>query len=141
MVRLTAEVKRGFLNALYIQAKNATVPLQDALSSFLLNSFGSVQTGRLVVSHAGAGKSTVFETPSIFRSFTQEEIFGLAYELTEVYTDATVTQTNWSAQQKPPITNVDLSDPTIFAVMMQDDRLQDINRVTPDFTTLLIWPR
>ncbi len=140
MVRLTAEVKRGFLNSLYIQAQSAAVPLQDALNSFLVNSFGSVQTGRLIVSHASAGKSTVFQVPRMDQYLSQEEVFGLAQELTECFTDAGVTITNWSSVQRPPVTP-DLSDANIFATMMMDDRLQDINRVCPDFTTLLIWPR
>lgn len=134
MVRLTAEVKRGFLNALYLGAKNTATPLQDALNAFLLNSFPSVQSGRLVVSHAGAGKSTVFQIPRIDQYLSQEEVFGLSQELTEVYNDAVVMLAN----QNPPVSP---TDPIVFAAMMLDDRLQDITRVSPDFTTLLIWPR
>ncbi len=128
------------MQALYLQSKTAAIPLSDALTSFLLNAFGSVSSGRLVVSHAGAGKSTVFQVPRVDQYLSQEEIFGLSQELTDVYNDAVLTLTDIAANAVPPVT-ADLSDPTVYALMTQDIRLADINVVQPDFTNLLVWPR
>ena len=133
MVRLPAEIKRGFLTALYIQGPTSTPPvtLYGALTAFLLSGFSGLQTGRLVVSHAGSGKNTVFQFPRIDQSFRQEEVFGMAQEFLETYQDAIVTLA------LPGIPMDASQDASIYATMLEDDRLQEITRTQPDFTTLL----
>jgi hypothetical protein len=131
MVKLSAEIKRGFLNALYIQSKAASTPLQDALEQLLLTGFDAVKSGRLVVSHAGSGKVVTFQMPPIGKQFTQEAVFELSQELLEVYADACVTL-GISSDEEEDTAN----DPNVFATMLNDDRLQSVTDVYRDFTSL-----
>ena len=133
MVALNAQIKRAILNSLFLQAQANATPLVNALNAFLLDGFSACQSGRLVVSHTGAGKQVTFQVPRIDQQFRQEEVFGLAQELTEVYTDA--------------LTTLGISQPTdasqdrnIFQTMLADDRLQEVTIVSSDFTGLG-WPR
>lgn len=132
MVRLAAEIKRGFLSALYLQAQASATPMILALREFLLSGFGGLQTGRLVVSHTGAGKTTVFQIPRIDQQFKQEEVFGFAQELLEVYADAATVAGITAAQQQDGS-----QDATLYSTMLADDRLTEVTRTVPDFTNLL----
>ena len=48
----------------------------------------SVETGRTVIAHAGAGKQTSFAIPQIWTSLTSEEMMEFAGELQELYVAA-----------------------------------------------------
>jgi hypothetical protein len=134
MVRLTAEIKRAFLSALYLGGMPTATPLSASLQSFLLTGFSACKTGRLVVSHSGAGKTTVFQVPRVDQYFQEQEILGLAQELIEIYTDAITAIIDLTVAPAVP----DTSDSNVYAVMLRDDRLQDICKTYPDFTTLLM---
>jgi hypothetical protein len=131
VVVLSAEIKRGFLNSLARKTADTSTALADALTAFQDQSFSAVKSGRLIVTHSGAGKSVTFQLPEIGRMFSQEQVFALTQEFLEVYSDAKITL---SAQG-----NSSPDDPSILAVMLADIRLADIDCHAPDFTGLG-WP-
>ena len=65
-----------------------------------------------------------------WRSFGQEEVFGMAQEFREVYNDAIITLAGQG--------NSSPNDATILSVMMADDRLATVDSLQRDFT-LLRW--
>lgn len=130
MAAIAAEIKRGALRTLYRQAQNTgPTPLRDVLDAFQDNGFTSIQGGRLITAHTGAGKAVSFALPQIWQSFTQEEWFSLTEQLQQCYADA--------------LTSLGIEDPEdgskdadIFAAMMADDRLATITSTQKDFSTL-----
>jgi len=143
MAAIQAEIKRGVLRSLYRMSKQgnpatltpagATVgsSLATFLDAFQDQNFAAVQSGRFIIATAGVGRSSTFQTPQIWQSFTPEQIFSLAEELEAVYADAKTTLA--TAGNNSP------TDDQIFNVMMDDDRLQTITWTQKDYSTLR-WP-
>jgi hypothetical protein len=98
------------------------------MKAFQRQGFNALKSGRLSLGSTGLGQEVRWAPPLVWRSFTQEDVFGFAQEMREVYNDAV---TNLSGQG-----NTDPDDPTIFAVMMADDRFQTVTSLQRDFTTL-----
>ena len=132
MVRLAPELKRGFLNSLARQAKTNDTPIFEALGAFQDGGFDAVKTGRLVVSHTGAGKSVTFQFARIGQQLTQEEVFAFSQELLEIYADALI------ALNITPDEGDNSQDENILPVMMADARLDDIDVIFRDYTTLTL---
>jgi hypothetical protein len=137
VVRLTAELKRAKLQALSIQGTQAGDTLLNTLQNFLLAQDVAYGQGRVVVAHAGAGKSTQFKNAVPGEEWQQGEFYKLAQEFIETYNDAVAFLIFNKVITQPPVTGDSSQDPTIFGLMMADDRLQDISKTQPDFTTLL----
>ena len=131
MARLTAEFKRGVLRAIYRQAQNSgPTPLADALNSLQDQVFGSVQSGRVVTDHTGAGKAVKFIVPQIWQTLSQEEMFSFSEELQALYASA--------------LTTLGISQPTdasqdanIFGAMI--GALPTITEKANDYSSLR-WP-
>jgi len=131
VVAIQASIRRGFLRSLYNQAVANAASLQEALQGFQDSCFTGVKTGRILVNSSGTGSSVSFEIPGIVRGYTQEQVFGLAQDFREIYTDAVAALSAAGA---------DGSDTSIFAAMMADDRMQSITRVRDSFTLLNLNP-
>ena len=131
MAQIRAEIKRGFLRSLYRQAKLNAQALSDALDAFQDHGFMALKSGRLLVSSSGNGHSSTFQLPTQWQQFTPDEVFSLSEELEQVYADA-ITTLNTNGNATP-------NDDQIFAVMIDDDRLADIDSVGRDYS-LLRWP-
>ena len=78
-----------------------------------------------------AGHSVHYTKPEIWHSYSPAEMFSLAEEFQQVYLDAVSTLAS-NGNGSP-------DDPTIFNMMMEDDRMQTITEVYHDYTTLN-WP-
>lgn len=146
MAELKAQTKRAFLQALYDAVANETArvdlasgaqaadspiaTLLEALTAFQRMGFNSLKGGRLSLGTSGLSHQVQWAPPAQWRAFGQEEVFGMAQEFREVYTDAIVTL---SAQG-----NSSPTDLQILAVMMADDRLTTVTSTQRDFT-LLRW--
>ena len=87
------------------------------------------------MSHAGAGKNTVFQVPRPSDPNWAVEVPMLAQELWETYNDAIATMIANSVITVAPTDNS--KDPAIYQTMIADDRMQDISETQPDFTYLL----
>jgi hypothetical protein len=142
MAQLRAELKRSFLQSLYDSVVDGTASedlvsddvsrsvftLEAALKAFQRMGFNSLKTGTLIVGSSGYAHETRLATPDIMRSFSQEEIFSLAQEYREVYTEARAALV--AAGDASP------TDAEIFAEMMANDRLQAASFTQTDHTGL-----
>jgi hypothetical protein len=124
---IQASIRRGFLRSLYNQSIAQAASLQEALQGYQDSLFAGVKSGRILVNSSGTGSSVSFEIPSTLRGFTQDEVFGFSEELIQIYEDTVAALTAASA---------DGSDPSIFAAMMADDRMQAVTKVHDSFTLI-----
>lgn len=146
MADLKAQTKRAFLQSLYdavadetarvdlasgAQAADSPIAtLLEALKAFQRMGFNALKGGRLSMGTSGLSHEVRWAPPAQWRAFGQEEVFAMAQEFREVYTDAVVTL---SAQS--------ITEPTdlqILSVMLSDDRLTTVTSTQRDMT-LLRW--
>ncbi len=86
-----------------------------------------IKSGKITTGSSGFGHNVQFAQPMVWRSFSQEELLGLAQEFREIYTDAKpIAETN-----QAPST---VTDECILKVMMADDRLATVTRTMTDYT-------
>jgi hypothetical protein len=128
MAQVRGQLKRAFLNGLYLSLPDAT-PLQDGLNAFLLSSFNGVKTGRLIEATSQNGHSVKFRVPVLGEHFRQEDVVELAQELREVYTTALVTLNIAD-------NSAGNSDPQVLAQMLVDDRMQGVTETQKDYTLI-----
>jgi hypothetical protein len=132
MACLAGAIKRGFLRQIFAQAQasQTAVTLGAALLAFQANAFSSVQSGRLIVSTSGNGKSVAFSMPTMGQ-IVPDELMSFSEELFEVYSDALTALGTLGTDPN--------LDPPIFAQMLLDDRMQTVTEVRMDFTPTRLW--
>lgn len=138
MAIIQAEIKRGILRSIYrnSQAQSGQiVPLAAALAAYQDSGFQGLNSGRIIVSTSGFGKSTSFAAPSTSLQFTQEQVFALSEELLETY-DAAIAALNAGSTPLPPEGPPGSNDAAIFSAMMLQDNMQTITSVRDDHTML-----
>ena len=146
MSDIKSATKRAFLQSLFDAIANntatvdlasgsqavdaAVITLLDALKAFQRMGFNALKNGRLSLGSSGLGHDVRWAPPMQWRSFGQEEVFGMAQEFREVYNDAIITLAGQG--------NSSPNDATILSVMMSDDRMQTVTSLQRDFV-LLRW--
>ena len=144
MAALKAELKRAFLQSIYDAYKAETlladltgdtegpsiVTFEDALKAFQHYCFGNVKDGKTLFQTSGLGHETRWALPMVWRSFSEDEVFGMAQEFREVYDEAIVTLADAG--------NIHPNDSAILATMMANDKMQTVTSQQRDFT-LLRW--
>ena len=123
------------LRVLHNRSAPSAATLKETLLAFLDGGFDAIKSGRLIVNSSGTGSSVSFEIPSILRGFSQDEVFGLAEQLVEIYEETTS-----SLSIAADVQDTGDQDSDIFAAMMADDRMQSITRVRDSFTLLNLNP-
>jgi hypothetical protein len=142
MANLPAQIKRAFLQSLFdlVQDGTATellatgetdaaIPdLLAALKAFQKMQFGALSTGKSSIGSTGFAHGTQWQGYQLLRAFNPEEVFSLAQELREVYTDARARLV--AAGDATP------ADPAVVAEMFDDDRMCGATVTRPDFSTM-----
>ena len=136
MVRIQSEIKRGFLRQIYAACAPTATYLGDALVNFQNQIFSpNFQRGRLLLSTSGSGQSGSFVMPNLGAQFTQDQIFAMAEEFCQIYTDV-VAALKAATPGFDPKADDDTSEPTVFNTMLLDDRLQGVRREQGDHTLI-----
>ena len=144
MAALKAELKRSFLQSIYDAYKAETlladltgdtegpsiVTFEDALKAFQHYCFGNVKDGKTLFQTSGLGHETRWALPMVWRSFSEDEVFGMAQEFREVYDEAVTTLADSG--------NIHPNDSAILAMMMANDKMQTVTSTGLD-VSLLRW--
>src|SRR5690349_15784235 len=102
MAALKAELKRAFFQSIYDAVVKGTASqdlvsgddtlvvrtLEDGLIAFQKMGFQALKSGQLMMGTTGFAHGVTWAPPQQWRSFGQDEVFGMAQEFREVYTDA-----------------------------------------------------
>jgi hypothetical protein len=136
VVRIQSEIKRGFLRQIYNNVASTAIYFEDALLAFQSQIFTpNFQRGRIIVSTSGGGQQGSFLVPSIGVQFTQDQVFAMAEEFCQIYTD-TVAALQAETPGFNPKAEDDTSENQVFVAMLLDDRLQGVYREYGDFSMI-----
>jgi hypothetical protein len=126
---VTAAYRRMELRRLYLRANAQAASLLSLIEAAILSQ--DPGTGRQIIGTSGNGRSTSFAIPNRNNGVTFED----TSEMLELFAEVHETALDILSLDEPE-SDDSTSNATIFAKMLEDDRMQKADRVRDDFTLL-----